>query len=321
MATLTTSAEILDWMLFQAGEPTDGTSDFHAHAIECLNRAYRDIWMGGGALVREMNEPWLWLKKDPPGVVILNPLIEDGTVSVTNNSASITFSSAPAASVQGRFFRVEGHADVFRISSHTGGVASATLDSVYTGATNAAAGYKVMQLEYTLAADLLRVIGPMRIYKDNKVEVDGVSLSSLERDYPLAYVEAGVPDMFAMVTETKVRFNRYGGVSSTELIRVEYDYLQKPATELADDTVEPLVPLEHRQVLADVALMYLYTAMSDARVAIVAPMAKAGLSAMAADNRARLAQMSRKMGAIMTRPSGNAATQRVIRTESGFILG
>lgn len=321
MTTLTTSADILDWCLFQAGEPTDGTSDFHSHAIACLNRAYRDIWMGGGALVKDMNEPWLWLKKDPPGVLTLNPVIDTGTVNVTNNSTSITFSSGPAPSVAGRFFKVDGHPDIFRVSAHTAGATAATLDSVYTGATNTAANYKVMQLEYTLASDLLRVMAPMRVYKDNKEEIDGVDLTSLERDYPLSLVESGTPDVFAMVTETKVRFNRYGGVSSTELIRVEYDYLQKPATELADNSTEPLIPLEHRQVLADVTLFYLFTAKSDQRAGDIGLMAKSGLGAMQNDNRARMVQFSRMFASINPRPSHTGANTRWLRTSSGLLLG
>lgn len=321
MATLTTSAEILDWVLFQASEPTDGTSDFHAHAIECLNRAYRDMWQGGGALVEGLNEPWLWLKKDPPGVLTLQPVIDTGSVSVTNNNINIIFSSAPAVSVAGRFFRVDGQPDVFRIATHTGGVAAATLDSVYTGLTNGAAVYKVMKLEYDLATDMLRVIAPMRIYKDNKQEVDGVALSALERDYPLAYIESGTPTQFALVTEDKIRFNRYGGVTSTELIRVEYDYLQEPATELTDNSTEPLVPRKDRGVLADIALFYLLTAKSDARAQEVGVQARAGLQAMADDNRARIAQMSRSQGMIYPRPGNRGRYDRLLRTSSGFILG
>lgn len=321
MTTLTSSADILDWVLFQAGEPTDGTSDFNSHAIACLNRAYRDIWTGGGALVKGMNEPWLWLKKDPPGVLTLNPVVSSGTVSVTNNSTSITFSSGPAASQANRFFKVDNHPDVFRISSHTAGATAATLDAVYTGPTSSAENFKSMQLEYTLASDTLRVIGPMRVYKDNKEFIDGVDLNALERDYPLALLQSGTPDRFAMVTESKVRFNRYGGTSSTELIRVEYDYLQKPSTELADDSTAPLVPLEHRQVLADITLFYLLTAKSDAKAEGIGLQARAGLQSMASDNRARLAQFSRYMGTIQPRPNKLRRFDRVLRTESGLILG
>ena len=79
---------------------------------------------------------------------------------MTNNNAAITFSSAPAVSVAGRHFKVEGHPDVFIISTHTAATAAATLDTVYTGDTAAAAAYKVMKLDYDLAADVIHSASP-----------------------------------------------------------------------------------------------------------------------------------------------------------------
>src|SRR2546427_8181060 len=225
MTTLTTNADIIRDVLFRAGEPTDGTSDFYTATIEYLNRAYRDIWMGGGALIEDMNEPWLWLKKDPPGTLTILPVINAGGVQTTNGSTAIVFSVVPAdysgnVSIAGRFFKVDDTPDVFRIASHTSGSTSATLDTPYTGVTSLTGtqNYKVMALEYTLAADMLRVISPMRIYAQNKYEVEGVDLISLERDQPLSYIQSGVPTRFALVTESKVRFNKYGGLIPTVLL-------------------------------------------------------------------------------------------------------
>lgn len=321
MTTLNTSANIISDVLFRAGEPVDGTSDFYTRTIEYLNRAYREIWMGGQAFNPEVNEPWLWLKKDPPGVLTILPTINTGSVSVTNNSVNATLSVAPTTSMTGRFFKVQGTADVFRVLAHTPGATAMVLDSVFTGPTQTLATYDLMALEYTLASDLLRVIAPMRIYGMNHIEVDGVDLVSLERDYPLALIQAGVPEKFAMVTETKIRFNKYGGLSASELYRVEYDYLQAPSAELGDDSGVPLVPIHHRSVLADMTLFYLFSAKADLRADGTGAMAKAGLKAMAMDNQARRAQMSRTMGQIITRPTKVQRFDRVLRTASGFIIG
>lgn len=320
MSTLTTNADIISNVLFRAGEPTDGTSDFYTQTIANLNRAYREIWMGGQAFDPDINEAWLWLKKDPPGVITLSPAVNTGSVAATNNSVNVTFSSPPAASMAGRFIRLYGTPDVFRVATHTAGAAPATLDSVFTGVTGSY-GFDCMQLEYTLAADVLRLIAPMRIYGQGKVWVDGVDLVALERDWPLALVQAGVPEKFALVTEAKIRFNRYGGTSAQELYRVEYDYLQKPAAELADDSSTCLIPLEHRSVLADMTLFYLFADKADLRVEGIGLMAKSGLKAMAKDNQARRALMSRTMGAIITRPTQAMRYSRVLRTSSGLIIG
>lgn len=295
------TSEIIDDVLFRAGEPTDGTSDFDTAALDYVNRAYRAIWVGGGEFVKDMQERWLWLKKDPPGTLVLNPVIIAGAVTVTQGSNAVTFTSAPAASVAGRLFKVDSHTDVFRIATHTAASASATLDSVYTGISGSGFTFRLMQVEYSLAADVLRLVSPMRVQSDSLVEIEGCELEALDRDFPLTFLESGTPDRFAQVTETKIRFNRCGPESSTEFIRVEYDYLQRPADLTNSASEEPLVPYEFRQVLADCALFLLYSAKSDARAEAVGSQAKAGLAAMGNYNRTRVAKQGRSAGKIQPR--------------------
>src|ERR1051326_3104120 len=111
MANYTTSADLIDSMLDDAGELTDGTSDFESMALRHLNRAYQAICMGGQEIDPGINEDWVWLRKDPPGVLTLKPAITDGTVSVTNNNTAVTFSVAPSASVAGYFLQTDGGGD------------------------------------------------------------------------------------------------------------------------------------------------------------------------------------------------------------------
>jgi hypothetical protein len=313
MANLRFTSDIVDDVLFRGGETTDGSSDFEDAALGYINRAYRGIWMGGGELDPTTNERWLWLKKDPPGVLILNPRIDVGTVIVTNNNATVTFSSAPAASVSGYFLQTEDDDAVFRVIAHIGGEATATLDSVYTGETGTHA-YRLMKLEYELAADALQIIAPMRVAGEWADDIDGIELSVLDRDYPLSMTRGGTPDKFAMVTETKVRFNAYGGEESDELIRVEYDYLQRPADLTNSGSEEPLIPLHYRQVLADYALGLLLTVKDDSRATAILTQAAAGLKAMAIDNKQRQRQISRSSARLYPRPRGRWPTGRVLVT-------
>src|SRR3990167_5499521 len=199
----------------------DGINFFDARALRFLNRAYQAVWSGGNELNPEIDETWWWLRSSAPGVLTLDPVIETGTVSVTNNSTSITFSIAPTPSVALRYFKTTDQADVFRISAHTAAATAATLDSVYTGDTHTAATYKVMAIEYTLASDVKNLIGPMRAYQDQVYRIEGIDENSLDRDYPLREIQGGVPRAFSMITNSKVRFSHYGGSESTDLIRVD----------------------------------------------------------------------------------------------------
>jgi hypothetical protein len=322
MSNYTSSADLLDDILFRCGEPTDGTSDFNDAAIRYLNRAYQALWMGATELDPTIpNTLWWWLRAASPGTLTLKPIIETGTVTVTNNSTGITFTDAPAASVAGYHFQVDDHQDIFRISAHTAASASATLDSVYTGTGAAGKGYRLMKLEYTLATDLLSLIAPLRAYQDGRYEIGGMTARELDDRWPLPQVTTGVPKAFAMLAEQTIRFSHAGGADGSEdLIRVDYDYFAAPA-DLADNSTEPLVPRQYRRILSDFATGWLLTDKNDDRAQGAFSAARAGLQAMFRENRLRLSTMSREFGRIYTRADRHGKSARVLRTESGHILG
>src|SRR3972149_11411201 len=325
MANLRTSADLIDHMLFRAGEPTDGTSDFDAVAPTSLNRAYQIVWSGGGEFDPSIQEDWWWLRKATPGKLILQPLIETGKVSVTRGNASITFSAAPSPAIDaslasGWFFKVDDHADVFRISTHTSGSTAATLDSVYTGGTATGKGFRLFKLEYALATDVLRIVSPMRTYQDNRSEIDGADLPALERDSPMNNIQAGVPRRFAFVGERKVRFSHAGGSTSGDLIRSEYDYHARPS-DLTDATGEPVVPMGHRKVLSDLGLYFLPTDTNDNRAEGGGRLGRCGRRAMARENRQRKTAVSRLMGKMLPRQTELPENVAPLRTEAGLIIG
>jgi hypothetical protein len=306
MANYKYSADLVDEILFRAGEPTDGTSEFEAAALRYLNRAYQAVWMGGGAFAPEINEEWWWLQKHPPGALVLDTPVWGGTVSVTKGSTNITFSVASSVSLVGRFFFVTGTPDVFRIVTHTAGQTAAVLDVPYTGSTNSAASYKALKLEYDLASDVLRLIGPMRTFQlptrtrlDHEYEITGMELPAMEKRYPLATTEIGIPNAFAFVSNSKVRFNR----SPDTEVKIEYDYLYKPADLTDSPTEEPALPHEWRKLLVDIALFFILVDKNDNRADGVGLLARNHLLALAAENRHKRERMGKRAGIITSRPS------------------
>ena len=326
MGQYTFSADLVNDILFRAGEPTDGTSDFEAAALRYLNRAYQIVWMGGGEFDPSIQEEWWWLRKARPGILTLEPKISAGTVRVTNNSASITFSAAPSPKIDaslasGWFFRVTDHPDIFRILTHTSGSTAATLDSRYTGPTATAKSYTAFKLQYPLATDVMRPISPMRVYQDSRDEIEGRDLVAMERDWPLRLVEGGVPRVFAPVAERVVRFSHLGGASGTKLIRVEYEYLRQPADLTNSGSEEPLVPRQFRRVLSDLGAFLLFEDKNDTRSVKAAALARTGLQAMSREHRRRMVAWSRTNAQILPRPARLPQHLDPVRTESGMILG
>ena len=316
MSNITTSADIKNLALFNAGEATDGSSDLDSQADIYLNRVYREMYMGGQAFLSDINETWWWMKDEAS--LILDANITTGTVNVSNNSATAEFSSAPTptidSDVTGWFFKVDDHPDIFRIDSITS--TTGTLDSVYTGDDDTAASYTLFKLDYDLSASAIKIIGPMTAYQSAVYSIYGMSLLQLDQEYPLGLVTSGVPTRYAQVDEDTVRFNKWGSSTEGEIIRIDYDYLAFP-TALADDSSEPLVPLQYRHVLSDMITFYLLGDKNDTRQEIFGFQAKAGLKSMADENRARWAQVG-KPGQIF--PRQRQTRQRHLRTANEQIL-
>src|SRR3989304_5879373 len=123
MSNYTHSQDLVTDILFRNGEPTDGTSDFDSVALQYLNRGYQIVWTGGAELDPSLNEKWLWLRKNPPGVLTLEPRIVNGTVRVTKGSTAITFSEGAGPAIPAKLGRLlvavdAGNGDVFRIATN-----------------------------------------------------------------------------------------------------------------------------------------------------------------------------------------------------------
>lgn len=318
MANYTTSADLITDILFRAGEPASG-SDFADAALRYLNRAYQGLAMGGAALDPTIQETWWWLKKSGRGSIIVLPQRTDGTVSVANNSSIATLSGVANTDLDNWYFKVDDHPDVFRVSSHTSGSATVFLDSVYTGPTNTAASYRLFKLEYDLPSDCLYITGPMRGYREGGKFVHYLDETKMDDKWPVQEMQTGFPQNFTMIADKSVRFSHAGGTDSTDLIRLDFSYIYT-ATDLANDSAEPLVPRQYRQILADWALALLFEDLQDDRAPDLLSLAKNGLHAMSRENKRRM-MLTDRMHAILVLRPGNRHNRRVLRTESGHILG
>lgn len=318
MANFEFTSDILFDVLDRASEPTDGSSDFVDQALTYINRAYQAIALGGSEFAPQINETWWWLKKADPGILTIKRPIFNGTVLVTEGSTSITFSVSHTEDLLGRHFKIDDHEDVFKISAHGGGTA-ATLDSIYTGLTNAAASYKAMKLIYSLATDVLYITSPIIVYRGNNLEISGISEEVMDRTYPLRNTYPGISKAFSMVGEKTIRLSHYGILD--EDYRSQYKYLQIPP-DLTNTTNEtPIIPKHYRKILSDAALFFLYKTKNDDRADGEGISVNNQLAAMQRDHVNRLARISKNYGHIITRPGQVGRFQEPLRTESGLIIG
>jgi hypothetical protein len=323
------SCELWRVLMYRAGENPD-TSQWGPAALHYLNRAYWALCRGGGEWEEGLHEDWPWLRKVPPGVLVLEPehstAANGSTAQVVRGSSTIGVSIAPSVSCIGWQFRVTSapSSDIFRVISHAPDQGSLILDAPYTGPTATAASYWLRQFDYPLATDLLHLIEPLhtdRVDAGSTGEIRLTSDATLAEQWCRWDGASGVPSQCALVGvhstppadiptlqstafgQTILRFNRCANVQ-TGPIRVEYAYTFLPpvltqTTGVCDEV--PLCPPTMRWTLVDLALYLFALDRNDTRADGYVIFGKNGLRAAQRESRHQMAVTGQGIGRIYTR--------------------
>lgn len=308
MADLQTSADLLEDALRKSGEKTDGTSEYAPEALAAMNNAYRKLLSGANMFDVDFGDPWPWAKAKYPGVLVLEPSYETGTVSLTADSTTGAFSVAPTVSLAGRYLKVADRPEVFRIATHSALGTAFTLDAPYTDSTGATLSFVAMKLDYDLsAATVLRLIGPFRVQRqqnagsDGSGQVSGMDKLAFDREFPLHLTRDGVPTRYCQISEVDglitVRFNLNPG----EKMRLEYDYIPTPVALTDSSSSIPLIPDGHRQVLSFMTAYEILADKNDDSVPLMANQVVQALKALKNDSRNEKAQASRHYARLIPR--------------------
>lgn len=158
MAQFRTTADILDEILQKAGEPTNGNSPYETLARTYANRMHHKIIGGGNLFNLNVDDPWVWARSRHPIVLELQPPYTTGAVSCTVNDINITFTIAPASSLEGWHLQINGRSTVYKIVQHTAGEAAAVIDSSFVD-DSGAYSYRAFKLDYEIL--------PEYVYIDN----------------------------------------------------------------------------------------------------------------------------------------------------------
>lgn len=258
---LTTFEDILNAVLEELKIPDSDLTE--------VNRLKRDINMCYVNQVAPAKR-WTWLT----GFTSKNIPVTyaDGTVSVTPGSATITFSTAPAASKAGYLFAVDSFSEIYTIATHTANTTTATLTAVYNGALGSGLTFKIWTDVVGLPTDCRETI---EVYHDYHGEpMKPLGLQDMRRRIAISPRQDGRPAYYS----TYDHFDPSSGDAETEsdryrLMRIypsvstlpttlHIDYVKEVSPlELDDD--EPLMPIEDRIVLVYGALARAWKRMGD----------------------------------------------------------
>lgn len=307
MANYTLVDDLKTDILRRGGEKIDGTSDFDDRIIEYINRALLEIVSLGIAF------PWL---KTSGKTFNTEAQITTGTVSVTKGSTSGTFSSAPTPSVKGRKMRIDSLNTIYRITVHVAATTSFTLDGAYIDTTDAAVGYTVFEDEYSLDANLLFLMTPLRQY-EWPYRVDVVDENALEDIYPLSRIISGSIMSAALIGEQRLRLSHY----TEDIKRFEYDMLEIPADLAAGGT--PTMPRTDRKALASGASFYLLMDKEDTKADAARLEFNAEKTAMEQRHYRQKIKSSQSFAQFLHRQdlAGGRRISGPVRTAGGLIIG
>lgn len=221
-----------------------------------INRIKRDI---NAIYINEVApiKRWRWLTKHT--AVVHPAYYGSGTVSVTPNSTTITFSTAPSTSKAGHYFAVDSYSEIYTISAHEADSTSATLTTAYTGTLDDEAAFKTWIDKIALPTDARETV---EVWHDFGNPLDGVGQQEIRKHIQKGgarltgrasyYSTTDFYDPTSDTGETEAdryrQLQLYPALYSTPTT-YKIDYIQE-VTELDSEGDEPLMPIEDRIVLA-----------------------------------------------------------------------
>lgn len=155
MSNFRTTADLVDAVLRRSGEPTSGTSQYEADALEYLNKINHAVLAGGNIFNIDVDDTWTWARARSPMVIELQPSAT-GTCALTVGSEAGTFGSGPAASLAGWHIKFVGVREIYKIPAHTAAATAVELDSAFVGASGTYT-FTAFKLDYELVPSYLYI--------------------------------------------------------------------------------------------------------------------------------------------------------------------
>lgn len=192
--------------------------------------------------------PWLSTSFD----LSLPAYINTGTVSVTEDSTTITFSSAPAVDLDGYWFSVDGSQKRYRISAHTAASTTATLEVAYTDDTDTGLSFKLWKDSVELASTVRETVEVTR--DDQFPPLESVGLQEFRRRVNQNPKLEGPPQIYHTQLETDgTRTMMVWPALQNTKQTLHVDAI-RTVSPLENDSDEPLIPPHWRHVLVYGAL-------------------------------------------------------------------
>lgn len=112
---------------------------------------------GGSEFNLEVDEPWIWARARRPLVLEIQPAYTTGSVTLTQGSESGTFSSAPSASLEGYFLKLDNGPEIYRIAQHTAASTAFEIDAAFPQTSVSGQAYHAFLTDYDLVGTYITI--------------------------------------------------------------------------------------------------------------------------------------------------------------------
>lgn len=205
---------------------------------------------------------WPFNRASTPLVVQTVTDYTTGTVATTAGSTTVTFSATIAASKAGQYLQTSSSNDWYKITAHTAGTATATLEIGALYAATAAT-YTIRKVYYSTDATVDRIIQvsqsvlPYQLTETTPEFFQAVNPGFLSSGTPRIYMPCGLD------SSGYPQFRLWPNPDAA--VNLSIDYL-KVATDMSSNTDVSVIPAKwHTSVLLDAAAIEGYKFLDDGR--------------------------------------------------------
>lgn len=252
-----TGQDLLFYVLRTAGQSAAATDDYADQAKAAIRKEYWQILT---------MEPWNFALAADPGVV--TTVAKVAAVISSFSGATVNLAAAITPSMAGRKFYMDGNQSMYRITAHTSGTDTMTLDADYVDEPQAG-NATIYQDEYAMEANAMRIWSPLNLRGQFEGEVHLIN----EREFRARWGSSRVTAVGLTEVATEIRENS-SGVKQIQIapwtedrINIEYDFTEFDDLDFtgsgAGDT--PRLRLEDRWVVAEFALWSIYRTKDDSK--------------------------------------------------------
>lgn len=273
---LKTGKDLAEYALAQASQTASISSDDYGTLVKpAIHQAY---WTLLGL------RDWPFARAETPKVVS-TVAKTTGTVS-SISGATVTLSATIAATQAGKKFYIDANQAVYRISAHTAGTATLTLDATYVEDATTGA-FTIYQDEYSLATDVIVPYGPFALRGQYEGDIDLMDRQEFRARYgnnpgqTLGLIEAVSIIRYSFDDADQAPMIQVAPWSETA-VNLEYEYAERHVLtfDAVASTDTPKVPREYRWVVGEWALWLLFRKKADDGLVPTDRNIQAGLMAM-----------------------------------------